>query len=640
MQKRPIKILLIEDELLQAKILEAQLQKKTENDFSLLWADSLQKGKKYISSSQIDIILLDLNLPDSSGIDTFKQVYKETPNIPIIVLSSLNDKTIAIETVKLGAQDYLVKGTVDRHLLQRSIHYSIERKKSEEITKKILKTTDTILKGLPIGIMIVNDEKQIIQANKIALNIINQTKDKIIGRSCKEIFKQTKFNNCYDCDLNKKMENYEQLISGQNEDKVYILKTALPITLEGKDVMVEAFVDITKQKDNEQELSILNERLEQRVYERTNELKSSNVKLESEINERKRTEKALRHSEERLTQIIQSNSMPIFAIDTEHIVTHWNVACENLTGVPAYEIIGTKNHWKAFYDKKRSLLIDLILEKKSERKIKKNYQFKKSSIVEDTFEGEAYLQALDKWLFIAASPVKDINGDIIGAIETIQDISERKIAEQLLKKAKEDAEETARIKSQFILNISHELRTPLNAIIGFSENIINTQSIDTVHDQTKTILHESKTLLNLINDLLDYSKIDNRNLQLKVHPFNLHDMLKNINNSYQNQAEIKGLIFDMSLTDTIPKYVKGDSIRFQQILIKLLDNAIKFTEKGSIKVEINELECSNKNIELNFIISDTGIGIPKDKQHLTSTVPIVLNREILSSKALYRLMAA
>lgn len=145
----------------------------------------------------------------------------------------------------------------------------------------------------------------------------------------------------------------------------------------------------------------------------------------------------LQQSERRLSQAIEGNSIPTFIIDKKHIVTHWNKACENLTGVSASEIVSTKKHWSPFYSEQRPVMADLLVDKLSEKDMSKYYggKYHKSAFIERAYEAEDFFPNLGedgKWIFFTAAPLKDHKGNIIGAIETLQDITERKKAEEEL----------------------------------------------------------------------------------------------------------------------------------------------------------------------------------------------------------------
>jgi len=177
--------------------------------------------------------------------------------------------------------------------------------------------------------------------------------------------------------------------------------------------------------------------VEEELRASNEELQAANEELQSEITERRRAEETLRESEERLSQIIQGSSIPTFVIDNKHIITHWNKACENLTGIPASEVIGTNKQWMAFYPEERAVMADLIVNDLPEEEITKYYgdRYQKSTVIEGACEAEDFFPHLGekgKWLFFTAAPLIDVQGRILGAIETLHDITERKQAEHEL----------------------------------------------------------------------------------------------------------------------------------------------------------------------------------------------------------------
>ena len=177
------------------------------------------------------------------------------------------------------------------------------------------------------------------------------------------------------------------------------------------------------------------ERLERLVERRTAELTKANIALQAEITEHKAAEKTLQESEKKLLQIIDGNTTPIFVIDKKHIVTHWNKACENLTGVCAGEMVGTKKHWSPFYSRERPVMADIILYNSAEEGMAKYYdKFQKSALIDGAYEAEKFLPDFgDKWLSLTAAYLKDHKGNVVGAIETLRDITQRKQTEKKLK---------------------------------------------------------------------------------------------------------------------------------------------------------------------------------------------------------------
>jgi diguanylate cyclase (GGDEF)-like protein/PAS domain S-box-containing protein len=169
-------------------------------------------------------------------------------------------------------------------------------------------------------------------------------------------------------------------------------------------------------------------------------LLSDVVAAHRERKEREDAEISLRESQERLRYIIEGITIPTFVINTDHITTHWNRACANITGVPAAEVIGTRQQWRAFYASERPVMADLIIDQSIEDMVERHYgpKYQRSKIIEDAFEAEDFFSHFGKagkWLYFTAAPLRDSSGMIIGAVETLQDVSERRRAELALKES-------------------------------------------------------------------------------------------------------------------------------------------------------------------------------------------------------------
>ena len=197
---------------------------------------------------------------------------------------------------------------------------------------------------------------------------------------------------------------------------------------------------------------------------------------------------------------------------------------------------------------------------------------------------------------------------------SILDISDVKMTEFALMKAKQKAEVAAKIKSRFLSNMSHELRTPLNGIIGASNLLLYENYLEGQKPQLDILKYSSEHMMLLINDILDYNKIEAGKLELEEAPVNIKELAIRIAAQFSPQVTSKGLHFYTEIDEGLDTEVFTDQTRVNQVLSNLLSNAIKFTKEGSICLIVKRLFASSSKVTIQFMVVDTGIGIPKEKQ--------------------------
>lgn len=334
----------------------------------------------------------------------------------------------------------------------------------------------------------------------------------------------------------------------------------------------------SKRHEAEDSLRVLNRTLEQKVEERT---------------------KDLRESEEKFYKIFKMSPVGLMMSDmNSKRFLEVNQGFIDLTGYTKEEAEG-----------KSVVELNLIPEEEQQRtasllteqKHLKNFEtffIKKSGERRDSLMS---VELID-------------NGDEQAAVIVLSDITEQKAAEQELKEAKRLAEESSIAKERFMANMSHEIRTPMNAIIGFT-NLIDKSSLNDEQGQYLEFIKTSgENLLVLINDILDYSKIEAGMMQIETVPFKPVELLHSLEIMFSEKAREKKLEFITKTDSNLPPIVLGDPTRLTQIFINLIGNALKFTQQGSVEVHINLVAIEGNVARISFSVKDTGIGIPADKQ--------------------------
>ena len=227
------------------------------------------------------------------------------------------------------------------------------------------------------------------------------------------------------------------------------------------------------------------------------------------------------------------------------------------------------------------------------------------------------IKRANQWLNIETSvePIYEIDGEIVGALSVFRDVTQREAYAANLEKARDIAERSVKIRDVFLSNVSHEIRTPLNAILGFTYWLRKEVREGRVAEYVGYIQTASHNLLGLINDLLDISKIEANQIVLDEGPTEIAGLVDSVGIMIKQKALEKNIQYQQKLADDLPAAILTDKLRLSQILLNLCGNAVKFTERGYVRVEVKALGPIEQGMQrIQFVIADTGIGIPEDQQ--------------------------
>lgn len=322
------------------------------------------------------------------------------------------------------------------------------------------------------------------------------------------------------------------------------------------------------------------------------------VEIIIDITEKKKAEEELQ-----ILSLVASKTNAGVTITNEKGEITWvNEALEDLVGYSLNELSG-----KMLGDLLSSPDTDkkLILEARQKALDKKGYNIEVLAHKKD---------GTQIWLAVTNTPILNMQGQLERQVELIHDITQRKQVEQEMLEAREQALQLSEAKEMFLSVMSHEIRTPLNAVIGMTHLLLDNNPKVSQIDDLNILKFSGENLLNIINDILDFTKIETGNLQLEAIPFDLHTLFVDIINSLQVNAAKKGNLLTLIYDDQIPEQLLGDKTRLYQIIVNLLGNAIKFTDKGKIDVRVKLAKVNKEKAVIDFEIKDSGIGIPKDKQ--------------------------
>lgn len=317
-----------------------------------------------------------------------------------------------------------------------------------------------------------------------------------------------------------------------------------------------------------------------------------------DISRQKNAERQIIESEHKIRVLLDNSPAAITLTDSQERIVSWNKFAEKLFEMTSKDLylrpvseLYPEDEWK----KIRAADI---------RKIGMKHHFETKVLTK-----KGRLIDVD----LSVNVIRDAEGKIVGSVGVIQDITQQKHAQEMLLQAKFGAEEANRAKSIFLSNMSHEIRTPMNTIIGMVNLTMDTSLNSEQKENLSLVKDAADNLLGLINEILDLSRVESGKIVLENIEFHLHNIIQTAVKGLSVLARNKDLSLNLSIAPDVPEILMGDPVRLRQIVVNLVNNAIKFTPKGNIDVKINVESASGNDVVLGVAVSDDGIGIPKDK---------------------------
>lgn len=332
-----------------------------------------------------------------------------------------------------------------------------------------------------------------------------------------------------------------------------------------------------------------------RINRQTNDKLIANVKKKEAINQ------DLQLSREQFKTLVEGAEDLVYELTPDGKFKYANPAFEQVTGYSPDFIMGL-NYTYLIHPKAVDIARKYIVEAE--------YAMPDNSYVEFPIITKA---GKTVWVGQKVNYVNDEHGNLSKYMCISRDITHQKEISENLKKAKAEAEKAAMIKAQFLSAMSHEIRTPINAVLGTIHLMADENPrIDQV-PHLNTLKFSAENLMNLVSHILDYNKLDAKQINLKSIPFKLNECLMHTKAGVDQFAKEKGLNFSIEVDPKLPENLIGDSYRISQVLSNLAHNAIKFTHSGSVTIRVTEQQTTDDFVRVQFVVSDTGIGIPKEK---------------------------
>ncbi len=633
MKNKTTHILLIEDNPLDARLVKEYLNDCLSFGYEMTTAETLTLGLAKLNDGSFDLILLDLNLPDSTGMVTFKKIFSASSHIPIVLLTGINDEALATQAIKLGAQDYLVKGQINATVLVRTIQHSIQRNKTEtaliqsenkykllfddDLTGNIITSaTGVILLCNPAMAKMLGFDSV---SDLMKLNITAFYRDPSDREEMLKLVREK-----------KRITEYEQELVCHNGKIIWIIENMVgEFDANDKLIRLKGYMfNITQRKIAEQRQNLTNRILA--ILNRSNEWQQLIKDILVEIKQFTGFDAVgIRMKKGQDYPYFETNGFTPEFVEMENYLCSMdsqdNRNCQ-LDGKPHLECLCgivisgcanssfpgfTKggsfwsNNTTSFHKTSPDSNLQMLTRKRCNAE---GYESVALIPLKSENETIGLLQLNDKRPDRFTSDLlhffEDIGASIAIAFKNMQ------AAEELIK-AKEKAEESDRLKTAFLANMSHEIRTPMNGILGFAELLKEPGLSGEEQQEYISVIEKSgDRMLNIINDIICISMVESGQMEVQIAETNVIEQINYVFTFLKPEADLRGLQLRIERMPAIAEArMKTDREKLYAILTKIIGNAIKYTPQGTISIG-----CTRQGTNFEFYVKDTGIGIAPDRQ--------------------------
>jgi len=569
-EEKQIRALLIEDNLADARLIREMLAESSGAAFNLECVDRLSSGLERLVQGGIDLILLDLSLPDSQGLDTFIKLFAQAPSVPIIVLTGLEDEALAIRAVRESAQDYLVKGQVDSNLLVRAMHYAIERKRAGEALRESEVKIKRILESSPDAITVTDLNGKIVECNRATLDVHGfSTKEEVIGKKAIDFIAPK--------DHKRAAENIEKTLKqGSVKNVEYTL-----LTKDGREFWGELSASVIQDSSGKP---------------------TSFVAITKDITERKRMDEALQSERDRLQALMEGLARTGIGIDIVGI--DYKILFQNLTLRERFGDSVGKSCYENYMGLKEPCDFCPMIKAIKDNEVE--------SVESKSSDGRNYE--------LISAPFPNPDGSVDKVVEVVMDITERKRAEEekvTLERQLHQAQKMEAI-GTLASGIAHDFNNLLGGILGYASLLLSKlPTEDSNRKYLEQIEKAGSRAAELTNRLLGYA----RQGKCEVKPVDINQMINGVMELLAASID-KSIDVKANLCKESP-LTKGDANQLEQVLINLCVNARDAMPDGgelSIHSQVVHLDEGFVSQHLGatagdytcISVSDSGKGMDKE----------------------------